>query len=378
MTDAPLINMVARELRNARVTTFVPSTYTPRMLTNGDLGDTYIYKALAQLEKDRETLYADAATASKLLSKENYIVQNAAKYTVDDLTTALELSGQLQSLIASAQAIGTSIDTFETTLFGGQAPSQTQQQSQNPQASQQQGNLQQGNQQQGNQPQGNQQQANQQQGNTQQSNPQGNQQQQTPPAPSPSAQAGAMLSQILASDLLAHAILGDNDLMDAEPTWGHADMLKKFRDKVDGVNFLTVHALESGGTQLNKSNFFYGTHIYFGGGAVMTFSLYKVTGDLQCSGVAYNYEGYVREKHYDNILRTPQLPAIINTDFACSPGSNVLSPPSIGMTVSQVEAVTGSSYRFVEAKGNTYVYDFGQFRVSFRKGIVVKVTQPKS
>jgi hypothetical protein len=45
--------------------------------------------------------------------------------------------------------------------------------------------------------------------------------------------------------------------------------------------FVTLHALESGGNTLTQSNLFAGSHIFFSGGAVSTFSLYKPDGHLQ-------------------------------------------------------------------------------------------------
>jgi hypothetical protein len=158
-----------------------------------------------------------------------------------------------------------------------------------------------------------------------------------------------------------------------------------FRLELTDVNFLAVHALESGGTQLNKSNLFYGTHIFFSGGAVMTFALYKVTGDVSCSGLAYDYEGNVREKHYDRALRLPQLPAMINTDFACvASGTTATKGLAVrkGMTTHQVldAAGAGVPHRVLGVKGKVYTYEFedaDHTRVVFRDGVVIKVMKKK-
>lgn len=56
---------------------------------------------------------------------------------------------------------------------------------------------------------------------------------------------------------------------------------------------LSVHALESGGTELSKSQVFLGTRQYYSGGAVATFSLVKSNGTILCSGLAYGYRGYI-------------------------------------------------------------------------------------
>ena len=65
-----------------------------------------------------------------------------------------------------------------------------------------------------------------------------------------------------------------------------------------------MHALESGGSQLSKSNLFLGSRIYFSGGAVATVGLYESDGKLACSGIAYGYKGYIREKDVERVLES--------------------------------------------------------------------------
>jgi hypothetical protein len=309
MTDAPLINMVARQLRyragNSSI--YVPSVYTPTLLRGYNLEGTYLWNTLSHLETARMNLATDIGTYSQYLSQANFVTQNPKFYSDDALGRALAYSAQAQSLLTSAQNIATSIDAFEASLFGGQA-AQSQPASQNS-TSQNSAS-----------PSGTQSQ------NTQ-SNPAGNTGAGTPAtgfnanslnaanAPAPAAsqaatpatgQAGNILPQILGSDWLAQQI------------WGVSGDQAPGNAALDSVDFLTVHALESGGTQLNKTNIFYGTHVFFSGGSVMTFSLYASTGDLKCSGFAYDYRGNVREKNYESVLRAPLAhDAILNTDFAC-------------------------------------------------------------
>lgn len=390
MTDAPLINMVAERLQEAGVATFIPSVYTPHLLRNATLGDTYLWQELLKLEIDRATLWNDVANASKTLAKATYIVQNPGKYNTTDFTAALEYSGQLQSLITSAQAVATSIDSFETSLFGGQA-TQSQQQSQNPQnqnanspgnpSSNPSGNV-------TNNPSGNPinnapgNQTNNASGNAGNSptgtpganltgptqNLQTGQQSSAPPG-----QQANILPQILGSDLLAHALWGD-------PNWvsNSDDASAVFNKKLNTVNFLIVHALESGGSQLTKSHFFYGTHIFFSGGAVATFGLFQVSGEVICSGLAYDYEGNVREKKYDRGLRLPQLPAIVTTDFSSCKKKGAKPQISLqkGMTSSEAFANASAPYRTIAVNGNNYTYEFDDVdrtRIVIRDGIVIKV-----
>jgi len=100
---------------------------------------------------------------------------------------------------------------------------------------------------------------------------------QTATASSPTAPGAATLQQILVADLLYQALAANAKAV-----------------PFDHVHFVEVHSLESGGGALTKSNLFTGSRIYFGGGAVTTFGVYDYAGALECGGVAYAYQGYVR------------------------------------------------------------------------------------
>jgi hypothetical protein len=63
---------------------------------------------------------------------------------------------------------------------------------------------------------------------------------------------------------------------------------------LNDVYFLSVHALESGGTQLTKTQMFLGSRVYYSGGAVATYSLVEADGKTLCSGIAYGYRGFVK------------------------------------------------------------------------------------
>jgi hypothetical protein len=92
-----------------------------------------------------------------------------------------------------------------------------------------------------------------------------------------------VLQQVLYADLLLHFI-------------------KLPADQSANVSLLAVHALESGGGQLTKSNLFLGSRTYFSGGAVATFSLFDTNSSLQCSGIGYGYQGYIREKDVEEAV----------------------------------------------------------------------------
>lgn len=377
MSDLPVMNMVARQLEHDRIRVYIPSIYVPNLLRNGTLEDTYLWRELYALETKRIQLWSAVAQATANLSLANYVVQNFTKYSTNDLNDSLVYAGKVQSLVSAATSLATTIDSFEASLFGGPAPA-SQQQSPAQQSPSQQSSSSPASGSTGSSP-------------SSSSNPSSNtpspstQQSSSPSGNSPSGnspsgsspsgsggQTGNILPQILASDLLAHSLWRDDN------AWEPISIdVAYFQKKLDSVNFLAVHALESGGSQLNKSNIFYGTHIFFSGGAVLTFSLYQVAGDVACSGFAYNYEGNVREKHYDRALRLPQLPAILNTDFSCSgrtPSDSVSI--RVGMTAEQVLRVMGVPYRVAAVKGNNYTYEYedpDRTRVVFRNGAVVKV-----
>jgi hypothetical protein len=332
MTDAPLMNMVARHLRAADVEVYIPSVYTPRVLKGANLTDTYLWRALEDLEAQRRQLWTDIAAAARLLNHANFVTLNPTKYTRDQVRSALLFAGEAQSFINSAQLVATSIDSFEASLFGGQAaapaaastgatpagmgaPAATGAAATGGAA-----------------------------GATGATGATGASAstatspftgtQAAPQAPSGTAltagQGGNILPQILAADLLARELWA-----------GVALTAENFEHLADAVDFLSLHSLESGGSQLTKTNVFYGTHIFFSGGAVMTFSLYEAKGEVVCSGFAYNYRGNVREKKYETTLRSgPAHNAILNTDFSC-PAGLPTPGPAIGMTEADLMNLLG-------------------------------------
>jgi hypothetical protein len=406
MTDTPLIHMVAEKLREGGETVLIPSVYAPYMLRNGTLRDTYLWNMLVDLEGHRYDLWTDLATASKVLSKETYILQNASKYSASDVTAALNFSGELQSLTSSAQAVATSIDSFETSLFGGQPPTQQPQQTQNSQnqtanpSSPQNGSPSGGtpanpSSNQPNTPAANQ--GNNPTGNSPGSpaanspgNPNGPTSPQSPQnsqqtTMTTGGQVTSLLPQILGADLLAHALWSDPEWPtdgNPAPTDFEIKAAENFKSEMDKVNFLTLHALESGGSELNKSNFFFGTHIFFSGGSVATFGLYKVSGEVRCSGFVYDYEGNIREKKYDQALRLPQLPAIIATDFSSCQSAQRGNAVVLrrGMTAPEAFSAARVPYRTIAVHKDSYIYEFDDFnrtRIEIRNGVVTKVMKSR-
>jgi len=125
------------------------------------------------------------------------------------------------------------------------------------------------------------------------------------PAATPSgpSTAGSPLQEILASDLLAHQIWNGVERPSDED-------LKK-------LHILIVQTLESGGGQLTKSNLFLGSRIYFSGGTVATFALYRVDGALECGGYAYAYGGYAKDDEFGKMIQKSIDPTIVRIDSFC-------------------------------------------------------------
>jgi hypothetical protein len=91
---------------------------------------------------------------------------------------------------------------------------------------------------------------------------------------------------------------------------------------------VSLHALESGGTQLTRSSW-YGSRIYYSGGAVATFNVYNGEGHFLCSGVSYAYRGFVQATDIGAAALFGQpkpnavsqtLPPVSNIESDCSHG----------------------------------------------------------
>ena len=71
---------------------------------------------------------------------------------------------------------------------------------------------------------------------------------------------------------------------------------------------LWLKALESGGTLLKSGNAILGTKTSYSGGAVGTYALFHLDGNLECSGVFYNYAGPWQTKDIATMLQSAQQP----------------------------------------------------------------------
>ena len=78
-------------------------------------------------------------------------------------------------------------------------------------------------------------------------------------------------------------------------------------------HLLMVKALESGGS-VNHSTSIFGTKMSYSGGSVGTYTLFNLSGQLECSGNVYDYAGPVKSKDFQKHLR----------GFKPDPGSQVI------------------------------------------------------
>lgn len=101
---------------------------------------------------------------------------------------------------------------------------------------------------------------------------------QTPPAQT-QAPTESHFTVVMAADELAREMGFSGDGSGGpNPTWQH---------------LLWLQALESGGSVTRQGNLF-GTKVYFGGGAVDTYSVFRIDGQLACSGNVYSFQAPVK------------------------------------------------------------------------------------
>jgi len=135
------------------------------------------------------------------------------------------------------------------------------------------------------------------------------------PAPATSAEdtsdatnASSHFAAIFTADEVAKQMgFTGNGASGASPTWQHVLWLK---------------ALESGGSVDRQSNLF-GTKITFGGGAVDSYSVFRLNGQLVCSGNVFNFQSPVRTKD-------------LQKTFRAMPIDNPAHPPMLHSTCGQL------------------------------------------
>lgn len=243
LNDTSLINLVAGGLPSRAV--YVPSLYAPGLIYD-TFDKTLIGNSVLTLESARNKLYS--AADERILSKECQYTVNKVKINQTTIT----------AITNEVAADGLLVDTYEASLFGGQAP----------------------------------------------------------PAPAKSAGTDSSTSPATPSTGAASSIATLQQLLNAD------SMLRQLgatpaRPTVDPAKpyyLVSVRSLESGGNVLTKSNLFAGSHVFFSGGAASTFDVFKGDGGIICSGVSYGYRGFVGESSMNTAVSDAQTPGAKATD----------------------------------------------------------------
>jgi hypothetical protein len=133
------------------------------------------------------------------------------------------------------------------------------------------------------------------------------------PAVTPAPPSSSHLNAILLADGLALKL-------GVKPATG-----KLSHEDAESMHILLLKALESGGSVTRTSNILL-TRIRYSGGAVGTYALFKMDGDLECSGNVYEYGGSLRAKHFrEDMKKIPfdQAKQMVFLRHSCRP----LTPP---------------------------------------------------
>jgi hypothetical protein len=69
---------------------------------------------------------------------------------------------------------------------------------------------------------------------------------------------------------------------------------------------LSLKALEVGSTVVSRANLF-GTKIFYGGGAVATYIIYDLNGNVYCSANVFDYGGRIKGKDFNDKFRAPDI-----------------------------------------------------------------------
>jgi hypothetical protein len=306
MTDQPLIDGVAQRLD---AVAYVPSMQTPKVLDSEAIGDGPLGKALDMLEKSRQAAVEKSETLALYLPDWQTAAANTNCSAAQKQTAQANVA-KWKPLFDLLNSAISSVDAYETSLFAGQNSSYQ------PQSS---SALTQG-------------------GTTPSTSTvptagqtgTGNQgsQGQAPGQGAQSQQPGSILQQILPAELLFKAL-------GASPLTSESN-----------IRFLQIHALESGGSLLTKTTSIFGnafTSLHFSGGSVAEFTLFGPDGEVQCSGTAVAYVGFIKPTDVFAVLNDP---AKLNRQMAARSFSNCApTPPKDGDTspAGKASSATGTS-----------------------------------
>jgi hypothetical protein len=259
-----LVNLISGDLRREFPgEVFVPGAYVPNLVST-KFGDTLIGATLNTLETDRRNLIQTADT--KILSPD---CQYAGDKNLAKLNQAT--ISQITMEVTAASAL---VDAFEASLFGGGGGAAKNASQSNLNASGNPGGS-------GSAP------------TSRAGTPNGQLPGPSTNGSSSAQQNGSTLQQMFYADGILRTV----------PTTQTKDGKKRAP-----IYFVSVHSLESGGTTLSKASLFPGTHVYYSGGAVATFSIFGDEGAVLCSGVSYSYRGSISEDRMTDAFSDDRVP----------------------------------------------------------------------
>lgn len=318
--DQALVYAVARQLRIGGVYVIAPDFYPPKILEMGDASP--FLNRVTQLLTARACLQASADTNAKTIADDNQAITTGKignTPVTDDEKSAMQtnlpnLTANQTKMTATISAIDqfiNSLSTSPSTGGGGQNPGNNSQSSKN----------------------------------TTSTNPAPgsttvNVNSATPPSVLPNSGI-PLIANLMAADQLAQALQFRGGWVDND-TYTPGDMVTYARQSYEATAsisnsktappedkthwqqsswyVLSLKALESGGGVMNRSKLMSGTRVYFSGGAVSTYALFRIDGDFVCSANVYDYDGYLRDEDFPGKFRANDIDPSKQLVLVRSPG----------------------------------------------------------
>ena len=283
--DQPLVAAVGRRLLSMKANVYTPSIYSPYSLSGLDSAQSPFLANLAALEDTENKLSAELFNTNLKLNQANLkLSSNQAQLTalqatagktptpdqknqINNLNTADQgLQTTINKLTQSVSSLTTMIQNIQSFINSLISASATPANSGNPF------------------PGGN--------------NPSGPGQNPASPGggnPTGGGPSSTNLVQSISAPPLVSILYADGvarvlgatakNTLGTSPSW----------QPENNWRVLSVKAVEAGSNVSSKTRMFYlGNDIYFSGGAVATYSLFKFDGSLQCAGNVFDYGGFVK------------------------------------------------------------------------------------
>jgi hypothetical protein len=120
-----------------------------------------------------------------------------------------------------------------------------------------------------------------------------------PGGPTPSPSSAASSTPPIVTILQVDGLAGRMGFRVTDPDSTDSNKPGLAFDQIDAWRVLWLKSMESGGAIITKTSIF-GSHPYFGGGAVSGYALFTLEGSLLCSGNTAAYGGFVKAADFPN------------------------------------------------------------------------------